>query len=92
MLSLKISYCGLNQMTVGLFPPPKKIYSLIYSSIKYVLSACYGLGAGCAMVHEMAMILELIERVLVENTGYNNVNTKDTVVNYVKEKHWMLPK
>lgn len=50
------------------------------------------LGAGCATVHRMAMILKLMERVLVENTGDKNMNTNDIViVSYVKEKDGMLP-
>lgn len=55
-------------MIMGLCPSKSFIYSLIYLSIKYLLSTCYVLRAGCAVVHKMAMILELMDRVLVEST------------------------
>jgi len=69
MISLKISYGGPIQMTMGFCPSRSFIYSFIYSSIKYLVSTCYVLCTGCAMAHKLAVILELMERVLVESTG-----------------------
>lgn len=54
--------------------PPSFNNLFFYLLIHQIFNVCYILDAGRAVVQKMATILELMDRVLVENTAYKNVN------------------